>query len=73
MNSKNSRIRAIPIYLSSLEAVNLYNALDNFFKVCADPNHIDRFSFIIGQNPFCEDTYLKITYEGLDDVETVLL
>lgn len=66
-----SRVKAIPLYLSGDEAKHLEEVLHTFFENdCRDP---DRFTFILGQNPFAEDTYLRISYEGLDDVETIVL
>lgn len=66
-----SRVKAIPLYLDGCEVKHLYDYLENFFK--NECENVDSFTFVIGQSAFAEDTYLKILYEGVDDVETIVL
>lgn len=65
-----NRIKAIPLYLSGSEATSLVKELVRFFdEECKYP---DKFVYILGQDPFCEETYLSISYEGVE-VERVKL
>lgn len=65
------RVKAIPLYLSASEAKNLADEISTFIK--NNVRDLDSFVFIIGQSPFAEGTYLRISYEGIDDTETIVL
>lgn len=67
----SNRVKAIPLYLDGSEAKHLYVYLDNFFK--NECSNVESFTFVLGQSAWAEDTYLKILYEGLDDVATIVL